>query len=283
MSALRGAIAAAVACGAATALAQQFQLTEAQYDSWVTNGRGKAEELVEAQLTAQIGRLDEACNLSDDQRQKLLLAGRGDLDRYLADVAAVRTKLVGQKYEQRKLSEVYGEIRPLAQRLEQGVLGAGSLFQKVKSSVLDDEQRAAYLRWASERSSYHYRAKLKLFVAALDQLAPMSGEQRKRLVELLIDSTRPPNRQSGSQLDWWYVVVQAADAPQDKLAEILDNAQLRSFQQAVRQAPQFRQMLKMQSVVPFDEEDGSALAAPPPAAPVAAPAPVIFQLKMEIQ
>jgi hypothetical protein len=283
MSALRGAIAAAVACGAATALAQQFQLTEAQFDSWVTNGRGKAEELVESQLTAQIGRFDEACNLSDDQRQKLLLAGRGDLDRYLADVAAVRTKLVGQKYEQRKLSEVYGEIRPLAQRLEQGVLGAGSLFQKVKSSVLDDGQRAAYQRWASERSSYHYRAKLKLFVAALDQLAPMSGEQRKRLVELLIDSTRPPNRQSASQLDWWYVVVQAADAPQDKLAEILDDAQLRSFQQAVRQAPQFRQMLKMQNVVPFDEEDGSAFAAPQPAAPVAAPAPVIFQLKMEIQ
>jgi hypothetical protein len=282
-AALQWAICVAFACCAETATAQQFQLTEAQFDAWISNGRGEPVDLVESQLTAQLDRLDDACNLSDDQRQKLLLAGRGDIERFLADIAAVRAKLVGKAYGQQEINQVYGEIRPLAQRLEQGVLGSGSLFQKVKTSVLDDEQRAAYLHSVGQRNAFHYRAKLKLFVAALDQVAPMRNEQREQLLELLNGSTRPPNRQAGSQIDWFYVVVQASEAPADKLAEILDDAQLRCFQGAVQQAPQFREMLKSQNVVPFDEADDSVVAAPPPVAPIAAPAPMIFQFQVQVQ
>jgi hypothetical protein len=257
--------------------AQQFQLTDAQFDSWITNGRGDPAQLVESQLAAQLDRLDDACNLSDDQRQKLLLAGRGDVERFLGDMNELRVKLSNNRYDRKEINQIYAEIRPLAQRMEQGLLGAGSLFAKVKDSVLDDQQRTAYREAVGQRIAYYHRAKLKMFVVALDQLAPMTAEQRKQLLALLVEKTEPPNRRAGSQLDWWYVIVQAAELPASKLAEMLDDAQLRCFQQAVRQADEYRQVLKNQNIVPFDGANEAEAAAPP--GPVAAPAAVLRHIR----
>lgn len=266
-AALRGAAwAVVVAWLEAPAPAQQFQLTDAQFDSWVTNGRGSPAQIVESQLAAQLDRLDDACKLSDDQRQKLLLAGRGDVERFLGEMSALRAKLSNKRYNQNDVNQIFAEIRPLAQRLEHGVLGAGSLFAKVKDRVLDDEQRAAYRQAVVQRISYYHRAKLKLFVVALDQLAPMTADQRDKLLALLVETTQPPNR-AGSQLDWWYVIVQASQTPADRVEEILDDAQQRCFQQAVQQAPQYREMLKSQNVVPFDGQNDAE------SAPLPAPAP----------
>jgi hypothetical protein len=189
-------------------------------------------------------------------------------------------KLVGKNYDQNEVNQIYAEIRPLAQRLEQGILGEGSLFQKVKFGVLDDEQRAAYRRVIGQRNAFHYRAKLKLFVVALDNLAPMRSEQRESLLKLLVDVTRPPNRWVGGQFDWWYVVLQASEAPSDKLAAVLDDAQLRCFQHAVQHAPQYREVLKSRGIQPFDEDEVLPAVAPLPPADVPVP---VFRLRLGVE
>jgi hypothetical protein len=248
------------------AQAQQFEMTEAQFNSWMTNGETSPLDLVEMQLESQLTQLEKTCKLSPDQRQKLELAGRGDITRFHTEVNELRTELCGKSYDQNEINNIYQRIQPLALRVRTGILGEGSLFAKVKENTLDPAQFAAFNRARRERITFQYHAKLKLFVAALDSSAPMLDAEREALLALLVKSTRPPRRWGGEQYDWQYVLSQASTVTDEQLADKLDEKQLRCFRQAVQNAQGMAAMLQRQGMVPTGDDDMEPVGDPPPPA-----------------
>lgn len=256
-AAIKALVCLAIVAGRGPAVAQNFEMNEAQFDQWLTNGAGPPLQFLESQLAAQLGRLEQTCRLNRLQLEKLELAGQGDIARFEHDLAELRDRVVGKEYDQNEIGEVYQTIQPLAARLRRGVLNEGSLFRKVFTVLLDDQQQADYRRAEAERITFQYRAKVKLLVASLDESAPMLDEQRRALLELLLRTTRPPQRWSSEgHLEWYYVVHQAAQAPRDEVAEILDPAQLRCFEMAVARFGGMGEQLQREGLVPMDEEAG---------------------------
>jgi hypothetical protein len=244
------------------AAAQEFEMTEAQFDQWLTGGRGDPIKFMESQLGGQLARLDETCHLTDRQREKLELAGRGDIARFQKEVEKLEFELVGKKMPQQEIGEAYQQIQPLAMRMREGILGEGSLFNKVLYRTLDGPQQALMRRLEEERVNFQYLARLKLVIVSLDKSAPMLHEQRQALLKLLARTTRPPRRWRGDQYDWMYVMHQAGRVPRDELSRILDAAQMRAFEQAMARGAGFGQALERQGMVPRDDEASPAADSP---------------------
>jgi hypothetical protein len=231
--------------------AQQIQITEEQFNQWLTNGRATPQQQFETQLSGRLSRLDATCELTHHQRVKLELAARGDIARFQSELAPVHDELVGQSFDQNRFDAVFQKIAPFQERIRRGILDDGSLFQKVLANTLDGEQRLAYERAESEQIAFQYRAAVKLFVATLDATAPMLDKQREDLLALLLKTTQPPKRWV-SRYQWIYVLYQVSKEPPE-VQTILDAAQLRCFKNAVKQGARYGPTLKQEGMLPADD------------------------------
>lgn len=231
--------------------AQEFEMTEQQFNSWICQTGGTPEENANADLERQMEFLDAACDLAPAQRAKLALAASVDVGRFLSRVDEMRTKIVGKKFDQNNLNEVYQQVAPLQNELQRGLVGRGSLFDKVRNSTLDSKQQDALDRIVYARAQRKYLTALKQFIVALDQSLALTGAQREGLFDLLFRETAPPSR--FGQYDTYYILSQTAALPADRLADLLDEPQLRQFRRGVDQGRGYEAMLKQQGVTPLKE------------------------------
>src|SRR5208283_5075319 len=91
-------------------------MTDDQFDQWVFGGprnskagRNKLDSL----LALQVDDVARMCPLSEVQKKKLLLAGRGDIKRFFDKVEEKRKKFEKVKQDQTKIGEIYQELVPL--------------------------------------------------------------------------------------------------------------------------------------------------------------------------
>src|SRR6478672_7877710 len=108
-------------------------------EGWVSEARRQ----LEWQLTVQIEDIDRACSLTNPQRKKLELAGRGDIKRFFDRYEQVIRKSQVERNEQglRKISQ---DITPLEITLQVGLFYEDSLLLKSLRNTLTDEQFAQY-------------------------------------------------------------------------------------------------------------------------------------------
>jgi hypothetical protein len=64
--------------------------------------------------------------LTPYQKNKLELAGRGDIARLDSRIGELHDKLVGKTYDRQKLGEVMQDITPLREAMQTSILGEGS-------------------------------------------------------------------------------------------------------------------------------------------------------------
>src|SRR5262245_36898424 len=145
-----------------------FVMSDDQFDQWVFGGpmnsgaarRNKLESL----LTLQVDDVGRVCMLSELQKRKLILAGKGDIKRFLDKVDEKRKKFDKIKSDQNKVGDFYQELQPLQVALNSGLFNEGSLFAKTLKTSLASEQAARYESVVSEKRQYRYRAKVELAV-----------------------------------------------------------------------------------------------------------------------
>ena len=120
-------------------------MTDDQFDQWVFGGprnsragRNKLDSL----LTLQVDDVARVCRLSEPQKKKLLLAGRGDIKRFFEKVEEKRKKFDKVKTDQNKIGEIYQELVPLQAVLNSGLFNEGSFYSKTLKTVLSDEEKA---------------------------------------------------------------------------------------------------------------------------------------------
>jgi hypothetical protein len=238
----------AALCLADSAHAQnKFVMDDNQFNQWLYQGNGESTD-EESEITLMVDAIDRTCHLNDEQKTKLRLAGHGDYARFSQKVDDLRSECVGKTYDQNTMNELYQKFEPLTTQYQAGMLGPTSLFIKVVRRTLTPEQREEYEAAEAERRKTRHRAKVRLFVAILEESCPLKAVQREALVDLLLKETRPALR--SSEYDWYVVVVQAAKIPENKLKPNLDRAQLRYFKKITQQARGMEAQLKQAGVIP---------------------------------
>ena len=158
------------------------------------------------------------CGLSEIQKKKLVLAGRGDIKRFFDKVEEKRKKFDKVKTDQNKVGEIYQELMPLQVTLNSGLFTEDSFYAKTLKKVLSQEEEARYHKVVEEKRQFRYRAKVELVVAQLDQTVGFRDAQRRQLVELILRETQAPTRYG--QYDYYLVLYLAWQDPrgQDQAA-----------------------------------------------------------------
>jgi hypothetical protein len=250
-----------------------FMMADENFDQWVFGGGRNSiqgRKRLEALLALQIDQLDRTCALSEAQKKKLQLAGQGDIKRFFVRVEEKRKKFQLVKHDQNKVGEIFQEIQPLQNSLNNGLYGPGSLFAKTVKRTLDADQTAKLAQNEREKKLFRYRAKIDLAVTMLDRAVGLKADQRKQLAKLLLEETHPPER--FGQWDYYVVLLQAAELPQEKLKPLFDDVQWRLLNRQLDQAKGMKQFLQQNGFL-------VAPAAQPPAVDVPKAAPVEIKKK----
>jgi hypothetical protein len=122
------------------------RVSEATFDAWVFgNDYGGAE------LRARFARIlrhradaaAERCTLTAAQREKLQLAGRGDMARFFERLSALRIGFLAVKDDEQKRMEFFDQkVVPLEAIIENGPFGTESLFAKTLATIVTPVQAA---------------------------------------------------------------------------------------------------------------------------------------------
>jgi hypothetical protein len=228
-----------------------FILTDDQFDQWVFGGprnskagRNKLDSL----LALQVDDVARMCTLSEVQKKKLLLAGRGDIKRFFDQVEEKRRKFEKVKQDQNKIGEIYQELVPLQTTLNSGLFGDGSIYAKTIRRVLSEEEDARYQKVIQDKNRFRYKAKVELVVAQLDQTVGFRDEQRRKLVELIVSETQPPTRYG--QYDYYLVMYEADQIAEAKLKPLFEDRQWALLRRQLNQSRGMEQFLRNQGLLP---------------------------------
>src|SRR4051794_25138146 len=225
----------------------RWVLDENQFNSWVFNDNGGGLD-EDSEITLMVESIDRSCHLTPAQKEKIQLGAHGDYARFKEEVDELRAEYVGKTYDQNDMNTIWQKISPVQQKYQAGLLGEKSLFSKVIQTTLTPEQHEEFEAAEAERRKARHIAKVRLFVAMLDQSCPMKAAQRDALVNLLLKETKPALRKS--EYDWYVVIVQVGRLPDNKLTAILDNAQLKYVKKVTNQGRGMEAHLKRTGILP---------------------------------
>ncbi len=233
---------------------QNFAFDDSNFDQWIFNGRsgqGGGRAWFEARLALKLDELDRVCHLTEPQKVKLRLAGLGDAKRFLDLYDEKFRKFQAVKHDQNKINEIFQEIQPLQQILNNGTYGRSSIFAKAIASTLTPEQSGLYAECDRERRGARYRARIELFVGTMDETVGLTNDQRTRLIDLLMAEIKLPAR--SGQYEYYLVLYKASQVPTDKLKAVFDPAQWKVVSPTLNQAKGYSSFLKQYGLL--TEED----------------------------
>jgi len=237
----------------AAANAAERHEVDVNFDQQVFPGLPSAEagrQRLETQIKLQLDEIDRACQLTEAQRERLALAARGELHRYLEQVEILRRKFEAARHDQEKLGQMWQELQPLQSRQARGLTGQDTVLAKVLHNTLNEEQEQQLEAAQLQRRRFRYEAAIGVALNALESWVALTGEQRQTLTKLLLEL--PPPRVFG-QYDHMLVNYRLANLPAAKLQSIFDNRQWQSLQQQFAQARAMQGHLTEQGYISRDE------------------------------
>ena len=239
----------------------QFQVNEENFDQWVFGGAGNAPTVLARMaslLSLRIDEINRISQLSEPQKKKLLLAGRGDLKRLMDQVELKRKEFQLVRNDQNKFMEFHQTLQSLQMALQTGPFGDdASIFSKTIKKTLDSDQTSRYAEVLKARREYRYRAKLDLVVAMLDNTIGLKSDQRKQLVALLRKETRPPKK--FGTYDSQVVLLQLSKLDESKVKPLFDDSQWRAMKRQLDNAKGMEQFIQNNDLL---SEDSPKAAAP---------------------
>lgn len=243
-----------------------FIVDESNFDQWVFSGVGNnaaaGRTRLDTMLALKVDEADRACHLTDAQRAKLRLLGRGDVKRLFDRIEEKRKLFQLVRTDQQKFQNFYQEIQPISLAFQSGPFDEASFFGRGVKGVLDESQAARYEAALDERRRFRYRAKLDLAATMIDNSVGLTADQRKALRDLLRRETRPPRK--FGPYDYWVVMYQLAKLPEPKVKAIFNDAQWRAIGPQFAQAKNMEPMLVKNGLLPIDTPDRAADAPPDP-------------------
>jgi hypothetical protein len=201
---------------------QSFEMT---FDQWLFHIDGSEQAAMERLGTVvdlQLSELESVCQLGDEQKKRLRLAARGDMQRFLDESRVLRRKFDASKKDQEIFNEMSPEVELLMNKMIRGLTGAGSLFAKVVPTALTPDKAAQYEVVLRERRLARYRASIAATLHSLEDAVALKQDQREALTKLLLDLPAPL---APSQYDYYVILIRLSNFPPEKLQSILNQRQ----------------------------------------------------------
>ncbi|HET6327720.1 MAG TPA: hypothetical protein VFG04_23760 [Planctomycetaceae bacterium] len=210
------------------------------------------QERLELRLQRRIELLARDATLSENQKQKLLFAGKGDIGRLVERVELFKTRYQTPKVGANGLdwNQLSKEVQPLAAS-RVNLFANESLFAKTLARVLTAEQLARHEKIERERAEFQHRTGVQLTVLRMSTALGLSDDQRRRLEQLLLKETRPgrsPNRLYPTAC-FNIVIVQMAHLPAERLKPLFEPWQWRALERKLKTAARFEEGLERNGVV----------------------------------
>jgi hypothetical protein len=218
------------------------------------------DELRERYETALKSRLENTVRLyglSNEQKKKLLLAGRGDIKRLLDRAFEERNRGPLPWGAENEFAANAQDDPPPRFASSGALFGEGSLFAKTLKTTVTMEQSVRYEKTRREASLRQHRATLQWVLGTWDQMLALNSEQHRRLEALLIRETRPPRR--FGEEDYFGVLVQISRLPEATFKPIFSNDQWAKLSVQLAEAKRREPILKKAGYVP--ENDVAAVPA----------------------
>lgn len=143
---------------------------------------------------------------------------------------------------------LFGKLKSLtseAAHMETALLGDVEVPRSQIARVfLAEEQSQEIDRLREERWKYQYNAAVKVHIATVQRLIAMTQEQREELAKLL-----PMPSKSGKVQEGMFQILvcyQLSTIPQEKLLEILDEAQVEAINNFRQQYAAYKEVLRSQ-------------------------------------
>ena len=214
-------------------------------------------ERYESALKSRVENSVRLYGLSEEQKKKLHLAGRGDIKRLIDRAIEARKREPLPPGDENDVSGNRSRRPAAPPYLTSGKLfGEGSLFAKTLRTTVTKEQAAHYEKVSREAALRQHRATLQWVLGTWDQMLALNPEQHRRLEALLIRETRPPRR-FGAE-DYFGVLFQISRLPEARLKPIFSNDQWAKLGVQLAEAKRREPMLKKDGYVP----DNDVAAAP---------------------
>lgn len=231
----------------------EFNIDESNFDQWIFQGNGNAasgKERLKARLNLQVAEIDRLCGLTSEQKQKLLLAARGDSKKFFDQVELVRLKFLAVRQDQNAFNNIWQEIQPLQRQISVGLHGETSLFYKSLARTLTPGQMQRYREVQDDRRRYRYRASIEVVLTNLENTLPMKHAQHQALVKLILDETPTPI--AFGQYDQYLILHQLSKLGEAKVKPLLDDRQWTQMKAHFDQVRGMEQFLIQQGMLPKD-------------------------------
>lgn len=201
-------------------------LTDDQFDQQIF-GRLESVESARARISrvvsARINEIDREYRLTEAQKEKLSLAGQGDLKRLFDRVEDLRTKYRQAKYERVAAIKCLQEARRLRAELATMPGPVDSLLSKTIATTITEEQKARHDDLLREYQSGQTERAIVEAAQRLARLLNLSGAQHRQLEQMLFDEIRPPARMGSS--GYAFVMYRLSRLPENKVRPILSDSQ----------------------------------------------------------
>jgi hypothetical protein len=235
-------------------------LPDEMIDRWAFGPFGKTGDVqswLDSALAVRVEEVERACGITADQKKKLQLVGRIEIQRFFErmDMVRQRARELGRPADPIKVNAIIQEAAELRQLLEVPWFQEGSLFFKVFNNTLTEEQFAKYQQIQRDRRLFRHRASVRWVAFLLAESMGWSDDQRQRFEKVLLDEIPPPKRFPGNPdiSNYNVVMYQAARVPEAKLRPIFDDLQWRLLSRQFRYARRLEFQLKNNGFVPGEE------------------------------
>jgi hypothetical protein len=181
--------------GEAPAAEQELQQIDVEtIDAWTFGGgsmaRLAAMNHADRALETRLRLLNQSVALSTGQREKLALAGRGDIVGFFGEVDAVRRACPRHQIAQDEVMAYFEHCRGLQARWAEGLHGKSSLFLKTVRTALSAEQTARLDAARKEARERQHEYRIEELLQFLELRISLSEQQQSQVEELLAARTR---------------------------------------------------------------------------------------------
>ena len=245
-----------IGAAAPAANAPEIEDFEANFAQWVFPGCPNAEigrQRIETQIKLQFAEIERCCQLTGEQRERLALAARGDLRRFLEQVEALRRKFEPLKNDEQKMNQIWQELQPLQVRQARGLTGPDALLTKILPRTMSEEQSKQFDAAQSERRRFRYAASVAVALQTLEGSVALTSDQRQKLTRLLLDL--PPPRTFGTHDSFLVNYRLSTLRPAAELQQLFDARQWQALQQPFAQAKNTCQHLVQQGFLSTEDLD----------------------------
>src|SRR5262249_46788750 len=157
----------------------------------------------------------QLCRITEHQRKKLELAGRGDIKRFFDHIEEYRRQIHRPNTGADELRTILQDLKRSQMAYRRGIFGDGSLFTKTLKPALTPEQRAKYVGEGDDPRPFLYLPRVRWTVSILQRDLWLNDEQRFQLLTVLLEETHPPRQ--FTPYDYYVVMYQASQLPESKL------------------------------------------------------------------